>query len=372
MKKYYTLILLLINFQYAIAQKEASTYNGEKVILYPNGTWVYTDSILKPVWINKLETPKLTATDKIITRTGYSLSYNEKHEQANWVAYELTSAKTNKIYERTNRFKTDPLVKTGTATDADYKGSGFDRGHLAPAVDMAWSSSAMIESFYYSNISPQFPGFNRGVWKRLEDQVRTWAQENESIFVVTGPVLNRISGSIGPNNVSIPQYFYKVILDYKQPSVKGIGFILPNTSSSASLETYALSIDSVEHFTGIDFFPSLPDDQENIIESTINTKSWTWNASASTTEVNKLSTSVQCSGITKAGARCRNKTLSENGFCYQHQAQAENKQIQTKTETIRYAPSTRTSTTVQCSGTTKSGRRCLRMTTSSSGRCYQH
>jgi endonuclease G len=269
----------------------------------------------------KLEIPKTNPSDIIITHTGYSLLYNETHEQANWVAYELTKEETTKIVDRTNKFMVDPLVKTGTANDNDYAGSGYDKGHLAPAADMGWSSTTMTESFYYSNMSPQEPGFNRGVWKRLEELVRTWAIENNSIYIVTGPVLIAGLPTIGVNKVSVPKYFYKVILDYNEPSIKGIGFIMTNTSSGEPLQTFAVTIDSVENLTGIDFFPLLPDDQEKKIESTLCTSCWSWNSNKSKSESKssvKVKKSVQCSGTTKAGNRCKRMTLSPNGRCYQH------------------------------------------------------
>ena len=109
--------------------------------------------------------PKVCKSDVVVSHVGYSFLYNEEHEQASWMAYELTKEETTKAFERTNQFKPDPSVSTLTAHDADYAGSGYDRGHLAPAADMGWSSSAMAESFYYSNMSLQVPGFNRGVWK---------------------------------------------------------------------------------------------------------------------------------------------------------------------------------------------------------------
>jgi endonuclease G len=269
----------------------------------------------------KLEIPATNPTEIIITHTGYSLLYNETHEQAGWVAYELTKEETTKIVERTNKFMVDPLVKTGTANDNDYAGSGYDKGHLAPAADMGWSSITMAESFYYSNMSPQEPGFNRGVWKRLEELVRTWAIENNSIYIVTGPVLTTGLSTIGANKVSVPKYFYKVILDYTEPSIKGIGFIMTNTSSGEPLQTFAVTIDSVEKFTGIDFFPLLPDDQEQKIESTLCVSCWSWKSVKTKSEIKngtKTSTSVQCSGTTKAGNRCKRMTLSPNGRCYQH------------------------------------------------------
>jgi endonuclease G len=268
-----------------------------------------------------LEYPALLPNEKIISHAGYSFVYSEEHEQAKWIAYELTKEETNSLFERTDKFLVDPFVSTGTAENSDYADSGYDRGHLAPAADMGWSATAMKESFYFSNMSPQLPGFNRGVWKRLEEMMRSWAIDNSEIYIVTGPVLTTGLPTIGSNRVSIPSYYYKVILDYTQPEIHAIGFILPNASSSASLNTFAVSIDEVESKTGIDFFPALPDDQETKLEKEVCQTCWHWQASKtnnSSGSNQKSGTSVQCSGTTKAGERCKRMTLSENGRCYQH------------------------------------------------------
>jgi len=223
-----------------------------------------------------LEIPRLKTNESVVKHFAYTLSYNEPCEQANWVAYELTNEETNSTFKRSNKFITDPLVKTGSADNQDYAGSGFDKGHLAPAGDMGWSATAMKESFYYSNMSPQLPGFNRGVWKRAEELVRNWAKEYKSIYIVTGPVLTKGLETIGHDHVAVPKYFYKVILDNHAPGIKGIGFIIPNASSQESLQRFAVTIDSVEKVTGIDFFPLLPDPQEKVIESTLNVNQWSW------------------------------------------------------------------------------------------------
>jgi len=224
----------------------------------------------------QIELPKPKPSDVIIHHVGYVLSYNETREQANWVAYELTLEEVNGSFKRTNDFRPDPKVKTGSATLADYRGSGFDRGHLAPAADMKWSPVAMSESFYMSNMSPQRPGFNRGIWKRLEEQVRRWAVDNKSVYIATGGMLISGLSKIGPNGVSIPKMFYKVILDYQEPELKGIGFILPNRSSEEPLQNYAVTIDKVESVTGIDFFYALPDEIEEEIESKVNLSKWSF------------------------------------------------------------------------------------------------
>lgn len=269
-----------------------------------------------------IELPLITKQDVVIKHIGYTLSYNEKHEQANWVAYELTADETIKRAKRSNNFRTDNAVKTGSATNEDYKGSGFDRGHLVPAADMGWSNASMEASFLYSNMSPQVPGFNRGIWKRLEEQVRQWASDNQAVFVVTGPVLENNLPTIGSEKVSVPRYYYKVILDFTKPEQKGIGFILPNASSTLPLSSFAVSIDSVERKTGIDFFPALPDEQERVIEKTICIKCWSWKTTSTKTYISKKrvgSEVVQCATATKAGNRCKRMTSNASGVCTQHE-----------------------------------------------------
>ena len=279
------------------------------------------EEIISTENITHLEYPALLPNEEIISHTGYSFVYSEEHEQAKWIAYELTKEETNSLFERTDKFLVDPFVSTGTAENNDYLKSGYDKGHLAPAGDMGWSAITMKESFYLSNMSPQLPGFNRGVWKRLEEMMRSWAEDNSAIYIVTGPVLTSGLPTIGGNRVSIPNYYYKVVLDYTQPEIQAIGFVLPNASSSASLSTFAVSVDEVERQTGIDFFPALPDDQETKLEKEVCQTCWNWqvsNSKSGSSSSPKSETSVQCSGITKAGARCKRMTLSDNGRCYQH------------------------------------------------------
>ena len=224
----------------------------------------------------QLELPKFAPSDQIVHHSNYTLNYSELHEQAEWVAYTLSSSDVYGSVGRTNDFRADPKVKTGSASLSDYKGSGYDRGHLAPAGDMKSTYTAMSESFYMSNMSPQKPGFNRGIWKKLEGNVRNWASDNGEIYVVTGPILSGSYPSIGSNQVSIPNYYYKVILDYKEPEIKGIGFVLPHQKSSSSIQSFAVTIDEVERKTGIDFFHTLPDDVEEQIESDVTLNKWSF------------------------------------------------------------------------------------------------
>lgn len=277
--------------------------------------------------IQGLDIPYLAKAPAVVHHLGYSLQYAEEHEQAYWIGYQLTKKETEKLYDRTDRFIVDPLISTGSASNEDYSRSGYDRGHLAPAADMGWSSQSMVESFYFSNMSPQVPSFNRGIWKRLEEQVRSWAMEYDSIYVITGPVLTKGLPTLGPNSVSIPNFYYKVILDNTGNDQKALGFLMKNAAGSGSLEAYAVSVDRVEKETGIDFFHQLPDEFEVKIEREVCLPCWTWSVTRTTSEGRKPSTNVstdrtsmgvQCQGITQKGRRCKRITHDLSGYCYQH------------------------------------------------------
>ena len=227
-----------------------------------------TKEIKKEVAPLVMEESAFVDSSDIVFHKAYSLKYNEEHEQAEWVRYILTKEHLlMKKVSRSNKFKADTLVRNGSATPNDYKHSGYDRGHLAPAADMSWSKATMEESFYMSNMSPQFPSFNRGVWKRLESKVRDWAKKYDSLYVVTGPVLKDNLKNIGINQVSVPEYFYKTLLVYTVTDKKAIGYILPNIKSSTVIDSFAVTVDSVESVTGINFFSTLPDSIESILES---------------------------------------------------------------------------------------------------------
>ncbi|MFN4083502.1 MAG: DNA/RNA non-specific endonuclease [Bacteroidia bacterium] len=326
--KYYKIFLCIItSLKFVYAQQQATiTSTGKKVVLFDDGTWKFADSIpfygIKPVFINNLHLPYVKQTDFVVHHTGFSLFFNQLNKQAHWVAYTLTKDKTIKSFERTNKFLPDPKIKSETANNNDYTNSGFDRGHLAPAADMAWSEKAMTESFYFSNISPQVPAFNRGIWKKLEEQFRLWAADNDTVYIATGPILSSALNTLGSSNVSIPEYFYKIILDYTEPDIKAIGFILPNKASSEPLQKFAVTIDSIESVTGIDFYYQLPDEHEKIIESTLCLPCWNWKDKFVDKTINDSeknnSISVQCSGITKSGNRCKRFTSNKNGRCYEH------------------------------------------------------
>lgn len=224
--------------------------------------------------IQYLALPCYSDDDQIIRHTAYTISYSGQHRQPYWVAYELTEAMTRSIVKRSDKFVPDPQVGEYSSTNEDYKKSGYDRGHLVPAGDMGYSETTMRESFYLSNMSPQAPAFNRGIWKKLETLVRSWVSEDSVLFISAGGMLDQPAGMIGKNRVTVPERYFKVVLTIKDQEPKGIGFIMPNAGSAASLQTFAISIDSVEKVTGIDFFCRLPDRVETEAEAKLDTNYW--------------------------------------------------------------------------------------------------
>lgn len=200
-----------------------------------------------------------TPQGTVVSHQYFALSYVEKYELPEWVAYELTADRLQSPWvERADNFRPDPKVETGSATLEDYRRSRFDRGHLCAAADMAFSEAAMSETFFMSNIAPQEPGFNKGIWRELEELVRDWAKRSKHLYVVTGPVLTQpVKFWIGENQVAVAPAFYKVLLDLREPERKAIGFIVPNETSDERIETFATTVDEVEKLTGINFFENL-------------------------------------------------------------------------------------------------------------------
>ncbi len=261
---------------------------------------------------------------EVVKHSYYSLSYLEEHEQAEWVYYVLTPEMINGDAKRNNDFKVDTSVISISATLEDYKYSGYDRGHLAPAASMNINEVAMSESFLMSNMSPQIHAFNGGAWGTLEAYVRTWVREEGLIHVVTGPVLREDSlGTIGENEVTIPWAYYKVI--FAPDARKMIGFILPHKKIELPIRHYAVTVDSVECITGIDFFAELRDGLEIRLEKRFDISDWKFESSdgnarnaRNNTNNKEPATNNRCSAVTSSGNQCKRSAEVGSKFCWQH------------------------------------------------------
>ncbi|TNJ43798.1 DNA/RNA non-specific endonuclease [Tamlana fucoidanivorans] len=215
-----------------------------------------------------------STTGAVIHHEGYSLSYHETYEQAEWVAYELKKEHLSSIDRDRPYFEMDKAVKTGAAHWKNYKNSGYDKGHLCPAADKRYNMEAHDETFLTSNISPQNHQFNAGIWNDLEQKVRYWAKKHDGVFVITGGVLNEALPTIGEEQVAVPNQFFKIVLDYNSGHPKLIAFLIPNKDSRKPLANFVVPVDAIETLTGIDFFYQWDDRQENLLEADIHLKDW--------------------------------------------------------------------------------------------------
>ncbi|CAH0997424.1 hypothetical protein EMA8858_03557 [Emticicia aquatica] len=225
--------------------------------------------------------PAINRGDEIIEHKNYTLRYEEDYEIPAWVVHKLRGEYTQGRASRAgNQFIPDKKVKNNSALSGDYSNTGFDRGHMVPAGDFKCCQDLMNETFYMSNISPQAPDFNRGIWENIEERVRGWAVRDEELYIVTGPVLRKGLPTIGRyNNVAVPEFFYKIALFYQPKSGKtprAIAFLLPNEPLFGKrMNSYVVSIDEVEKATGLDFFAKLPNDIQTKLEAKSSWTDWT-------------------------------------------------------------------------------------------------
>lgn len=258
-------------------EQQAAELRAQQTVLNQKIETIQLKKIREDLQTVGLPTVPGTLKNEQVQHGGLILGYNEAYEQANWVAHIIIPKVNEGKLTRTNDFRRDSLVSTGTAVKADYWYSGYDRGHLAPSADFKWSARAISESYVYSNMAPQRPELNRERWADLERFARNyvWAKKRD-LCVVTGPIFTDDMESItqGPNVVAIPKHFYKILLDYSQEKPQGIAFILPNTACPKSLISYATTIDAVEEKTGLDFFPKLPKDLQDKLEQQSNFGDW--------------------------------------------------------------------------------------------------
>lgn len=182
---------------------------------------------------------------RIIKHKAFEAHYNRIHSQSELVVYSVTKRRLEgKVSRSIARFLPDPMEPSSLSSD-DYTGTGFDRGHLAPAADMVWDETAMRECFYTTNITPQYPSFNRGEWKELEFRVRQEATERDSVVVYVGVVFG---GKERVRKLSIPTEFYKIIYDPKKK--ESISFLLPHKKEIKGYESYVSDVKTIEKIVG--------------------------------------------------------------------------------------------------------------------------
>ncbi len=209
-------------------------------------------------------------SEDYVEHKGMILSFSEEFKQAKWVAHMILPDIVNGDVSRTNDFRDDPLVEN-EAVEADYflkemqadstyiyDGFGYDRGHLAPSADFGWSRKALSESYFYTNMSPQHPDFNREGWAELEATLRGYVLRNEvPLYVVTMPLIREGHARLlrGVNTIAIPQEFVKAVFD--PVNDKAVAFLMENRPTKGDNADYAISIDRIEEITGLNLFSML-------------------------------------------------------------------------------------------------------------------
>jgi endonuclease G len=186
-----------------------------------------------------------------VCHSGYAALDDTDLKVPRWVAYQLTAEHTFGCLPRTNDFHVDEaLTAAESATTADYLHSGFDQGHQAPAEDLAWDSGEEHDTFSMANMAPQLPGLNRQGWERLEETVRAWAWARGKVQVYVGPIINPGEPTIGPDAVTVPNGFWKVVVD--QARGEAIAFIMPQKPiAKGDLTPFETSIGTVEVAAGM-------------------------------------------------------------------------------------------------------------------------
>jgi len=202
-----------------------------------------------------------------VIRPCYSLGYDCRTRNASWVYERLTAENLKGETDRANfAFKEDPSIPViFRSTLEDYRKSGFDRGHLAPAANHKATTQEMNDTFYLSNMSPQCPQFNRGYWAQLEKHVRDLTKTNEVVEVFTGPLYlpkEESDGTkwvkyrvIGPNDVAVPTHFFKVLVLKSRGKTDAIAYVLPNEqiAKNTPLDKFKVTAEKVEKCAGILF-----------------------------------------------------------------------------------------------------------------------
>lgn len=217
---------------------------------------------------------------KVIT---YSAEYDCSQKHTRWVAFTFDNVSNQKNTNRSDKWGQDPYIPAAYRTyDNDYN-SPYNRGHLVASADRYVTREANVQTFYYSNMSPQIVKFNGGVWNQMEEKVRSWSQSlsaQDTVYVVKG---GQIDGTVADgtlieytgNHVAVPKYYFMAVLSLKNGKYKAMAFYINQQSySGSSLGSYAISIDALEQKTGINFFHNLPDAKEIEVEKTYNNSDW--------------------------------------------------------------------------------------------------
>ena len=210
----------------------------------------------------------------LLEKPQYALSYNCETGIPNWVSWQLDRSWLGSV-DRSNDFRPDSDLPDGcyAVRPSDYRGSGYDRGHMTPSGDRTANQSDNSETFLMSNMLPQSPSNNREIWRELEEYSRDLVEQGKELYIVAGG--EGVEKAIADGKVTVPKYTWKVILVLDNGNVENtIAVRIPNNDTVARTDwkDYIVSVDEIERKTGLDFFSAVPKSIQNKIESQVGTK----------------------------------------------------------------------------------------------------
>ena len=258
-----------------------------------------------------------TSRGKPEDNPSYVVDFDASSGIAHWVHYALSSTEAQGTVPRKDTFRADPRVPS-SPDKASYTGSGYDRGHLKPAADSRSSSEEMRASFLMTNMAPQTPNLNRGIWKGLEEAVRAWALTYGEVHVTCGP--GGETYDVLASGVRVPTTFWKAVMR-TSPDTACVAFVFPNADKvPGELTDYLVTVDALELAIGLDLYPGLPDATEGRVEGEAAMWSVLTDAVPQGSKANKpTGAKVQCMGVAKStGKRCQKTSSDGSGYCHLH------------------------------------------------------
>ena len=264
------------------------------------------------------------AQGQLLVNDSYLVDFDGGSGVAFWVHYALLESECQGPAARSDAFRADGRV-LNCPDGQSYRGSGFDRGHLKPAADSKSSNAEMRSSFLMTNMAPQSPNLNRGIWKKLEENVRLWGMMHGEVHVTCGP--SDLTQGVLASGVRVPEAFWKVILRAGKDTTC-LAFRFPNAAKvQGELSDYLVRVDDLEAELGLDLFCDRPDVVEGRIESELHESVWMLDAALgmpttsphSVKKTSETDVAVQCMGIASStGRRCKKTTTDSSGRCPHH------------------------------------------------------
>ena len=226
---------------------------------------------------------KLVGSYHVLVNQGYLSGYDAGIQDPRWVETRFFAVANPTSAGRPEGFSTDERIEPEYQVNTHYwTKSGYDRGHMAPnwGVSICYGRQAQVETFLLTNIIPQTPALNRGLWETLEKIISNdYAERFGQVWVICGPIFGSNLGTLKDGKVLIPDECYKIVLRVDQNGTPHtLAFEMPQDlpmgHQQPDLIQYLTSITKIEQDTGIGFFPDLPEPTRTVVENDVESRLW--------------------------------------------------------------------------------------------------